>query len=196
MAISGPNTSTTVTEDTSFGSLPWTDMGNAAGAQDGLQATISGTSPSYYMKAVGFSHAVPTGATIDGIGNGWYKGADGISTPTDNRIRALQDGLDVGTDVDLGIGDPWPGTDAWVDHGGATELWGTTWTAAQVNHATEYGNLLSVNPGGGKGAATVDAVRNEVHYTAAGAEAEMDWHPHYPVEVPRDHAFISPARMQ
>lgn len=129
----------------------WTDASNAA-IPDGNAATFTPAgeaTSSRYLNASGFGFAIPSDATIkgfiveikrwstsDGVGNGvcYSDGVrllkNGIRQPTIHDVGEL-----FGTDTDA----------AHVILGGATDLWGTTWTPANVN-ASNFGVSLFATP--------------------------------------------------
>lgn len=59
----------------------------------------------------------------------------------DNEVRIMKTGTPVGTNLGL-TATAWPTTEAYVTYGGATQLWGLTWTVAEINAAT-FGAAMS-----------------------------------------------------
>jgi hypothetical protein len=59
----------------------------------------------------------------------------------DNEVRIMKTGTPVGTNLGL-TSTAWPTTEAYVTYGGATQLWGLTWTVAEIN-ATTFGAAMS-----------------------------------------------------
>lgn len=60
----------TAVDDSSTGTLTWTDLSNATGSGTGDYATVIATSSSeytHYLKLTNFGFALPAGATIDGV---------------------------------------------------------------------------------------------------------------------------------
>ncbi|HLC83772.1 MAG TPA: hypothetical protein VJI69_08070, partial [Bacteroidia bacterium] len=91
-----------------------------------------------------FGFAIPVGAVIDGIVLEVEKrrnagGSSGIVE--DNGLQIMKGGLLVGPNKSQ-YGVDWPLTDTYVTYGSSTDLWGTTWTAADIN-ASNFGVSLA-----------------------------------------------------
>lgn len=132
--------------------------GNAAGNYTG------GVSGGLYGTDCGF--AIPTGATIDGIVFDMACYGDG--GPYDHTVRLTKTaGTAVGDNKALGSGSRWDtgGTWPYRSYGSSSDLWGTTWTVAEIN-ASGFGAIIYYQ-GGGFG--FVDAFRLTVYYTEASS---------------------------
>lgn len=77
----------------------------------------------------------------------------------DHEIRLLKG--DVITGSNLASTSEWPASDGTAVYGGATELWGTTWTVSDINSAT-FGAALSADVR--NGTARVDHMTVTVYY--------------------------------
>jgi hypothetical protein len=143
----GPHRATGVVEDTS-GQARWTgtttllagpNYGDAYVVQDdgGLGLVKGQTSDALTFS--GFQFAVPDSATIAGIRVYTDRTAfdDG---PTDASVRLVKGGFAVGTNHALTA--DWK-SNPFGDDGGPNDLWGTSWSAADVNSAA-FGVSLSV----------------------------------------------------
>lgn len=65
----------------------------------------------------------------------------------------------------------------WVAYGDESNLWGTTWTPAEVNAST-FGCLLTATEGsGGTEEVTLDAIRITVYYTLPDTRPERERSP-------------------
>lgn len=121
-----------------------------------------------------FGFAIPAGAVIDGIVLEVEKrrspgGSSGIVE--DNGLQIMKGGLLVGPNKSQ-YGVDWPLTDTYVSYGSSTDLWGTTWTAADIN-ASNFGvSLASISYVCGATIVTaIDHVRMTIYYsTATGIE--------------------------
>jgi hypothetical protein len=78
----------------------------------------------------------------------------------DSTLKLVKGGAVVGTSQASAT--KWPSTDIEVQYGGASSLWGTTLTVAEVN-ASDFGVVLSVLNNGGT--ARVDRIGIRVHTT-------------------------------
>lgn len=85
------------------------------------------------LLATNFGFAIPTGATITGILVEIEKGTTSFNLQ-DNGLRLLKAGVEVGSDY-AQFGTPWALADTYVTYGGCNDLWGTTWTPADINAA-------------------------------------------------------------
>ncbi|HEY6330719.1 MAG TPA: hypothetical protein VI756_15390 [Blastocatellia bacterium] len=182
MASQGPNFPTTGADNGNYISgEPWSDPGNIT-AQDGSLAsstlphgTVSIPTQSDDILATGFGFTIPSTATIDGIlvevkeegGGNVQTSPSGVYTTDDGGVS------------DFFAEDPedtWPATLAWVSYGGPTDLWGTTWTPAQINSANFGAGISAENPAtsGLAQIASIDAIRITVYYTVPTGPAGPD----------------------
>lgn len=79
----------------------------------------------------------------------------------DSRVRIVN-GETIGTE-DKASASNWPQSDAYATYGSNTDLWGETWTVAQIN-SSGFGVVLSAI-GVGSGTAFVDHIRITVYYS-------------------------------
>ena len=169
MPSSGPNSGSTFATDSSIGPGSVFNPERVGASDDVYPSCNLGVGVvGEGIKATGFGFAIPTGATIDGILVEWEqrRGGTGIR---DHTVRLYKAGVLVGTNK-ADTATDYPTTDTYRSYGGAADLWGTTWTAAQVN-ATDFGAVLAAQNAGAAGAAAanIDHVRITVYYTAAAS---------------------------
>ncbi len=122
-----------------------------------------------------FGFAIPAGAVIDGIVLDVEKrrtpgGSSGIVE--DNGLQIMKGGVLVGPNKSQ-YGIDWPLTDTYVSYGSSTDLWGTTWTPADIN-ASDFGvSLASISYICGASVTTgIDHVRMTVYYSTATGISE------------------------
>jgi hypothetical protein len=142
-------------DDDAVGDVPW-ELPTHVVAYDGSTATVEGLGPrqqSHYLRTSDHELAVPSSATITGIQVTVYRNGDGGMV--DRSVRIAKRGALVGTDK--GVGTAWNGESS-VVYGSSSDLWGTSWTPADVNDPG-FGVALSVGYGedSGEGSAYVDA---------------------------------------
>lgn len=190
MATSGPRFPGTAASDLSNGgTAAWANPSNIA-ADDGTLASVesdpsgfsgyASVSLSGYLKASNFGFAIPTGSTINGIEMTYERAQqfqDGADV-TESIVQLLQGGTPGGTNKANTVVGSLPTTTLTpVTYGGASDTWGRSWTAEQIN-ASNFGVAISllltcdeVNPA----QAFVDYVSVTVHYTepAAGGQGIM-----------------------
>ena len=118
----------------------------AAQSSDSMYATCTlnnmNLNTSRYLKATGFGFSIPTTASICGIEVKVERSRLGIWPITDNGIRVLKYNAVTGTNY-AAVNLAWGSTDSVVTYGSNSDLWGTTWTPAQIN-ASSFGAAVSV----------------------------------------------------
>lgn len=146
----------------------WTNTGNIL-ADDTNYATVTiGTNgTSEYLQATNYGFSIPAGAVINGIqvtlARQSSSNTGGAST-NDADLNLLKGGVIVGTDK--AVTTDWPTTMTPTTYGGVADLWGTTWTPADIN-ASNFGVSLSVlnQSGFSNRTASVDYIQITVTYT-------------------------------
>ena len=177
---SGPNSPTvgaSVLRAPSY--IAWANPGNIT-ALDGSYATAtcvnSSDTISDFLYGSGYGFAIPLGSTIQGILVKAYVKSSGSGTPTVNDAGGVylsKSGAPVGaTRQNLNL---WPATTAPQIYGGPTDLWGTTWSPADIN-AFGFGPLISAYVLGVGTVAYVDYISITVYYsTSGGASGPLGW---------------------
>ena len=184
MASQGPLTGATASVATGVGNdYDWDFPANAAVDDGGIaRADLSCTGAysgrSFYLDSTGHGFTIPAGATINGILVEVKRYAGSTQSAIyDVTLRILKAGAPVGTDK--AAGSYWSATPGYTSYGGAADLWGTTWTPAQVN-ASGFGIRLQSADAGcdadqippdNEHTPYVDAMRITVTYTPAPASA-------------------------
>lgn len=133
---------------------------------------------SFYLKALDFDFAVSTGNTVTGIAvKVTMKKATG-TTAKDVLVKLVKAGSIVGnnngTDTDRST------TETEYTFGGPADLWGTTWTDAQIN-ATDFGCVLQA-----KNTAAVMAVEK--------IEITVYWEPPATLPVQQEYVYAAVQR--
>jgi hypothetical protein len=164
MPTAGPN-NPSANSGGGAGDVGWVSPGNAYTSDNAYMTADGGFTGGLtdILRLTGFGFSVPGGATINGITVEIERKSSGVVT--DATVRLLKAGTETGSNKASASG--WPPADAYATYGGAADLWGTTWTAAQINAGT-FGVSLSANLDV-VAAASVDHVRVTVTYTAAAA---------------------------
>lgn len=131
MADTGFLSSTVETQFPFAPSVPWSNLSNCH-ASDNTYATAAVATGQGTWRAdfKGFGTGIPTNAIIDGIEALIEKKASG-GRNSDLLVRLLKAGGGAGDDKSAaGF---WPFVDTQFTYGGAADLWGTTWTPAEIN---------------------------------------------------------------
>ncbi len=128
-------------------------------------ADLDDNQVSKYLKATDFDFAIPNTATINGIVVEVERQAENSDRIKDNAVRIVKGGV-IGTQNKAGA-NFWNTTETYVTYGSSTDLWGTTWTPADIN-ATNFGFVFSAKKDStenGAREARVNHIRITVHYT-------------------------------
>ena len=158
---------------TSENAEAWVSPGNV-GADDGTEASITAAtydSPdiSQILVASNFGFSAVSG-TVDGIIVEIDR-RNSAGAASDNRVQ-LAKGTTFADLVGSNLADTatdWPTTTAVATYGGASNLWGASWSPSDINAST-FAVFLSVQADAANTDIQVDYVRVTVHYTpAAGA---------------------------
>ncbi|UCH81010.1 MAG: hypothetical protein JSW20_14945, partial [Nitrospiraceae bacterium] len=165
---SGPNNpSSSVDDGSNGGTQSWISPENA-GAQDNSYASRNNlqNETTYYLNATGYGFVIPVGSTINGILVEVDRYAADASAINDAEVKIVKGGV-VGSQ-NKAAGGFWPtsDTDSYQAYGGSSDLWGETWTVADINSAN-FGVVLSATAGGTKTTPYVDHIRITVYYTAS-----------------------------
>lgn len=164
-AYTSTNSPGTAANDTSVGNVGWNNFDFIKVSNDERANALVGTlGDSYYLKATNFGFTIPTGATINGIVVEWEKGVDGVGGVFDRHTRIVKADGTIGTTNRAITTNQWAAGDNYITSGGSTDLWGETWTAANINDA-DFGCVLSAFSDSEGVTALIDHVRITVYYT-------------------------------
>ena len=116
------------------------------------------------LRSAGYGFAIPGTATIVGIvAEVQRRNINNPVTVKDSTVKIMKAGIPVGTNHASFAA--WTLTLTYASYGSPTDLWGTTWTPAQINNAN-FGLYFTVrDTGSGQpGAPQVDHIRITVYY--------------------------------
>lgn len=178
----GATVPSTITNNPLTGSVSWSNLlngltSNGAFASCGTLLGVLGSAQTNYIAAWNYGFAVPTTATVCGIEVRIERNAAGLligSSITDKNLYLMNAGTPVGNNYASATG--WSGTNTIAVYGSNSDLWGTTWTPAQIN-APNFGVALSAEMKAGLASlflsANVDAVSITVYYTGSPLPVEL-----------------------
>jgi hypothetical protein len=151
------------------GTVSWTNPNNVTSAVSFATAALTSGQTTKNLQAKGFGFAIPTTATISGIVVTYdFKATTSSGT---NIITGggglLKAGITVGAQKALGS---FPSTVTTVMLGSSTDLWGSTWTAADINDAN-FGPYFFASQGVGSNTASIKNVNVTIFYTDLSAGA-------------------------
>jgi cysteine-rich repeat protein len=162
MALSqGPNSPGTAVNDSSVGIAAWSFTDQVAASDD---SNAIASVPSQYLKATDFGFSLPPTAAVEGITVTVEK-SSAAGTVFDASVRIVKGGTVTGTDHKEPPANVWPTTDVVVSYGGSSDLWGETWTAADVNAA---GFGVAVAAGDSFDTAAIDHITITLTYSLCG----------------------------
>jgi len=159
---SGPLSGSTFTS-AGGGTVAWSNPSNAA-SQNGSYATAAvtgGNRVSQLLNATGFSFPVASNDTVDGIMAEVYWSDDNGGAWSEHTVTLLKGGTAAGTDKGIGAT---PTINTYTVHGGAADLWGTTWAGNEVN-SSGFGIAVAAEQEFGAPTVRVDHLRLTVYYT-------------------------------
>ncbi len=146
----------------------WSGPSNAISSND-VYAVPSANMPNNgdytdYLKITNFQFTIPAGSVITGIAVNVER-SDANGKSKDSEIKVIKAGSIISTNKALSPA--WGGTDAVQSYGANGDVWGSTWTVADIN-AVNFGFAFSAKRVGGGGQATlakIDEVIITVYYT-------------------------------
>ena len=175
-ASQGPLAGTSpATVNSSVGSTTWSNLANlfstSLSSVTNLPYYLTLPVRSYYIVGQGFGFSIPTGATINGIvvtlEASSYDAQGAGNNARDYIIKIVKNNTITGTDKSTLASLTPNSTYVNRTYGSSTDLWGETWTAADINNSNfgiAYSAELYTSP---KSNVTVEVrnLRITVHYT-------------------------------
>lgn len=153
----------------------WREPGEIR-ASDDVDAFVLGTPPGQYSQhlcATGFGFSIPVGSTILGRKVRVERSTTHAEKASDYEVRAIKNGL-IGSTERAKVGF-WPTSDEYAEYGSDSDLWGETWTAADVN-AANSGVAIKALCGMEEYQVNVDHIEMTVYYelpSTGGARQEI-----------------------
>jgi len=148
----GPNNGSSCVNDTSGpsgASVNWLNEFYPCSGGGWAWATLnfSTATNTYYLKATGFGFSIPTGSTINGIFAEVERRRDPIdpADAQDGSVKIVKGGAVVGNEKKSSAN--WPTTTGiYQAYGGMTDLWGVSWTLADIN-SSGFGLAFAAHTG-------------------------------------------------
>jgi hypothetical protein len=155
-------------DDPLIGSQTWSNPGYVITSDNNRASANMNTANiiSHYLKTTGFGFDIPTGRTILGIVAEVERSESGTTLRvSDNSVKLVKGGVISGDDKSTGI--DWPSADEYITYGGSSDLWGQTWTPADIN-ASNFGFVISAKKDSSTNSrsAQINYIRITVYYTA------------------------------
>lgn len=162
----------TAADDATVGTITWVNPNNIKEAGSVYSTiTLGSAQVSHYLKATGYAFTIPVGATINGIEVYVLRKASlssGAANIKDSQVKVVKSDGTIGATNRATTTLAWPTSDTYAVYGSSVDLWGETWSAADINDV-DFGMVIS---GVGTTAATspvgsIDVVYIAVYYTPA-----------------------------
>jgi len=158
----GPNNPSSVTNDSSVGTVGWVDPQNAKQSDDARAYRILGNGEiSYYLKATDFKFSIPPGAEIKGI-KVEIEEQESPGIIKDYSVKLLKNGSIVGDDK-AKTTQEWPLVDNYISYGGQSDTWGVNWAPDEINDEN-FGVVISAKAFSDNANARIDHIRIMVYY--------------------------------
>lgn len=155
------------------GDTNWSNPGNITTAGTPYATANIGTGTSDYLRGTSYGFSIPNGATIDGIEVTINRsGTQGfLNTGCFDEYVYIVKGGTIQTTQNKANDNRYPTNLGTATYGGPNDLWGVTWTPAQINDSN-FGIVLSTDATTvfTSCTATVDYMRITVYYTTCSNE--------------------------
>jgi hypothetical protein len=164
----GPNNAGTGSNVNGPGTMSWSNPGNITTAGSPYAtASLTAHATSEYLEGTNYGFSIPTNATIVGIQvtiNRQSSSSGGGNSVNDITVSLIKGGTITGDNKATTT--DWPTSLGTASYGSASDLWGTTWTYADIN-ASNFGVALSAynQSSFSTRTATVDYMQISVTYT-------------------------------
>lgn len=139
----GPHDAGTGANVTGIGTVAWANPGNITDPDSPYAtASVSAGNTTNYLRGTNYGFNIPSNATILGIQVAIRRTSNqslGYGM-RDNVVSLVKDNTIVGNN--LATTSIWPTSFGIANYGGTSNLWGTTWTPADINNAN-FGVVLS-----------------------------------------------------
>lgn len=170
MSLQGPFSGATFADDGTVGTISLANATNAI-VSDNIYVTwvLLLAQLGHYLKATNFSFTVPPDATIQGIVVEVEKSTTVGTSITDQSVKIIKGGVISGTEQASAA--QWPTSDAYTTYGSSTDLWGLSWTPADINGST-FGVAIAPNCGLAA-TAQVDHIRISVSWAGSNRPSSL-----------------------
>ena len=150
-----------------LGAVAWTSPGSAISSNDAYASASVDGQTTNYLRCMNYGFSVPFGSTILGIEVRVERKSDRTSNggSRDAAVRLVKGGAIQATD--RSSASIYTIADQVETHGGPADLWGTTWTPAEINAADFGAAFAAIKPSasGPPHLITVDHIAITVYYS-------------------------------
>jgi hypothetical protein len=174
----GPNNAGTGTNVGGAGTVDWVEPGaiTIPGSPQAMATLNKDNRYSNYLQGTNYSFSIPDNVVITGIEVVINHMSSGNNPSIyDYRVNLVKSGV-ILTENKASL-TPWlKGTFSTTTYGSSTDLWGTTWTPADIE-AENFGVALAVyrqNQGNNRRDAIIDSIKITVYYSIVTATTTVD----------------------
>jgi hypothetical protein len=162
-----PAAAAACTSQGGIGTVAWTSPGSAISSDDGYASASVDGETTNYLRCLNYGFSIPFGSTILGIEVHVERKSDRTSNggSQDASMRLVKAGVIGATDRSSAT--VYTTGDVIETHGGPGDLWGTTWTPAEIN-AANFGAAFAAIKASASGPVhliTVDHIAITVYYS-------------------------------
>jgi len=155
------------TTQAGIGTRPWATTGNAISSNNSYATVSVDGQTSNWLRCLNYGFTIPAGATIVGIELRVERRSSSTANggSDDAGVRLVKGGAIQPTDYQTNT--DYTTTDTVATYGSPSDLWGNTWTPAEIN-AANFGAVFAATKPSGAGAAhtiRVDHMSITVYYT-------------------------------
>jgi hypothetical protein len=164
LTVTGPNASSGPRSPTIASG--WTSSTNAFSSNNSYATNvIAAGATGANLNVTGLGFTIPSTAIIRGVSISIEHKSSTASSLRDATVNLLKAGAASGSNK-ANTGSYWGTSDSTASYGSSSDLWGTTWTAAQIN-ASDFGvRLAARNYAGASATASADQITVTVTYSA------------------------------
>lgn len=155
--------------------ISWTNPGNI-GADDGSETYRSSSGLSAQLTGTNYGFTIPTAATILGIVLEIKRRHTVDVNTVDNTVKLKKSSGAVGDNKSIAT--EWPQTVNIATYGSSSDLWGTTWTPADINDSG-FGAYLINNVPSPAGDSYVDFFRITVYHDQPSESSSISLSPSF-----------------
>lgn len=124
-----------------------------------------------YLQGTNYTFNLPLKAVVNGITVKIRRESSAINTTKDNVVSLIKGGVVTGNNKATTT--YWGDSFQEITYGGSSDLWGTTWTRAEIN-SSNFGVALSAINNNNNKSATVDYMQITVNYTIDNIAPTID----------------------
>lgn len=151
------------TSDPSIGTISWT-LGDTLNSNNSYATvTLNNNGISHYLWTNNYGLSIPAGATILGIQVEVERKCSETTNCRDTSVRLIKGGVIGGNDKADASTD-YPTTDTYKSYGGASDLWGQSWTPADLNSSNFGVAFATQNVSGNSNTISVDHIKVTIAY--------------------------------